>query len=136
LSGWGYGDAMRRVDRLKNLIRVARGERAPDLETSGASLSTADLKLLRRDKRVLDLAEMMNYPGVLRGINSVLEKLTVFRRGIRDGHAPLLSGRDLNAYLAAGIRSDHECTGRIGRGFVRGLVDVNLFKHVSLFAGG
>jgi adenine deaminase len=85
---------------------------ATDLETSGASLSAADLKPFRRMKRVLGLAELMNYPGVLYGIDPVVEKLTAFRRGVRDGHAPLLSGRDLNAYIAAGIRSDHECTER------------------------
>jgi adenine deaminase len=85
---------------------------ATDLETSGASLSAVDLKPFRRTKRVLGLAELMNYPGVLDGIDPVVEKLTAFRRMIRDGHAPLLSGRDLNAYIAAGIRSDHECTER------------------------
>lgn len=85
---------------------------ATHLETSGASLAAADLKVFRREKRVLGLAEMMNYPGVLGGGDAALEKLIAFRRGIRDGHAPLLSGRDLNAYIAAGIRSDHECTGR------------------------
>jgi len=83
---------------------------ATDLETSGASLSAAELKIFRREKRVLGLAEMMNYPGVLFGNDSVVEKLIAFRGGIRDGHAPLLSGQDLNAYIAAGIRSDHECT--------------------------
>ncbi|MFH2120890.1 MAG: adenine deaminase [Pseudomonadota bacterium] len=83
---------------------------ATDLETSGASLSAAELKTFRRHKRVLGLAEMMNYPGVLCGSDPVVEKLIAFRRRIRDGHAPLLSGKDLNAYIAAGIRSDHECT--------------------------
>lgn len=85
---------------------------ATGLETSGASLSAADLKRFRREKRVLGLAEMMNYPGVLGGSDPVVEKLNAFRRGTCDGHAPLLSGRDLNAYIAAGLRSDHECTGR------------------------
>lgn len=85
---------------------------ATDLETSGASLSAADLKGFRREKRVLGLAEMMNYPGVLAGADPVLEKLVAFCRGICDGHAPLLRGGDLNAYVAAGLRSDHECTGR------------------------
>ena len=85
---------------------------ATNLETSGASLSVADLKPLRRANRVLGLAEMMNYPGVLCGIEPVIEKLIAFRRGVRDGHAPLLSGRDLNAYIAAGIGSDHEGTDR------------------------
>jgi adenine deaminase len=83
---------------------------ATDLETSGAVLTAGDLKPLRRYKRVIGLAEMMNYPGVLSGNDEVLEKLIAFRGGIRDGHAPLLSGRDLNAYIASGIRSDHECS--------------------------
>ncbi len=85
---------------------------ATGLETSGASLSAADLKPFRRERRVLGLAEMMNYPGVLAGSSPILEKLDAFAGRIRDGHAPLLSGRDLNAYIAAGIGSDHECTGR------------------------
>jgi adenine deaminase len=85
---------------------------ATDLETSGAPLFIADLKHLRQEKRVLGLAEMMNFPGVLGGIDPVLEKLIAFRHRIRDGHAPLLSGKALNAYIAAGARSDHECSGR------------------------
>lgn len=83
---------------------------ATDLETPGASLSVAELLTFRREKRVLGLAEMMNYPGVLFGSDPVAEKLIAFRSGICDGHAPLLSGKDLNAYIAAGLRSDHECT--------------------------
>jgi adenine deaminase len=85
---------------------------ATGLETAGASLSAADLKPFGREGRVLGLAEMMNYPGVLVGSDPILGKLEAFRNRICDGHAPLLSGRDLNAYIAAGIRSDHECTGR------------------------
>jgi adenine deaminase len=84
---------------------------ATGLETSGASLSAADLKPFLRNPRVLGLAEMMNYPGLLAGSDPVLEKLAAFSGRIRDGHAPLLAGRDLNAYIASGIRSDHECTG-------------------------
>ncbi len=85
---------------------------ATGLETAGACLSAADLKSFRRERRVLGLGEMMNYPGVLSGSAPILEKLDAFRSRIRDGHAPLLSGRDLNAYIATGIGSDHECTGR------------------------
>ena len=85
---------------------------ATGLETSGASLSAADLKPFRRQRRVLGLAELMNYPGVLSGSAPILEKLAAFDGHIHDGHAPLLSGRDLSAYIAAGIGSDHECTGR------------------------
>jgi len=83
---------------------------ATSLETSGAVLNARDLRPLLRHKRVIGLAEMMNYPGVINGDDGVLEKLLAFRGAVRDGHAPLLAGRDLNAYIAAGIRSDHECS--------------------------
>ncbi|MFZ5915747.1 MAG: adenine deaminase [Chloroflexota bacterium] len=85
---------------------------ATHLETAGASLSAQDLSTLLDHPRVLGLAEMMNYPGVLLGLPDVLAKLEMARRrGLPiDGHAPGLSGRDLQAYVAAGVRSDHECT--------------------------
>jgi adenine deaminase len=83
---------------------------ATAMETAGAVLHAAELKALFRRKRVIGLAEMMNYPGVIYGNDEVLEKIIAFDGATRDGHAPLLSGRDLNAYIAAGIRSDHECS--------------------------
>ena len=83
---------------------------ATQFETSGASLSAADLLLLRGHPKVIGLAEFMNFPGVIAGEPQVLEKLAAFQDGHIDGHAPLVSGRDLNAYLAAGIRTDHEAT--------------------------
>jgi len=84
---------------------------ATHLETSGAHLSREDLITFKGERRVLGLAEMMNYPGVITGANDVLEKITAFCDMIKDGHAPLLTGKDLNAYITAGLRSDHECTG-------------------------
>jgi adenine deaminase len=85
---------------------------ATHLETAGASISADDIAPLLTHPRVLGLAEMMNFPGVLLQIPEVLAKLEVTRkRGMPvDGHAPSLSGRDLQAYIAAGITSDHECT--------------------------
>ncbi|MGZ6207881.1 MAG: adenine deaminase [Syntrophales bacterium] len=83
---------------------------ATHLETSGAVLSLEDLMGIKGENRVLGLAEMMNYPGVITGVDAVLEKIASFSDMIKDGHAPLLSGKGLNAYLAAGLRSDHECT--------------------------
>ena len=80
------------------------------LETSGARLSAADLLPFLKHKRILGLAEMMNYPGVLRGEPGVLRKLKAFSHTVIDGHAPALSGNDLSAYAGAGISSDHECT--------------------------
>jgi adenine deaminase len=83
---------------------------ATDLETAGARLGSADLALLLKEERVLGLAEMMNYPGVLFRDAEVMAKLALAEGRPVDGHAPGLSGRDLSAYIAAGIGSDHECT--------------------------
>jgi len=85
---------------------------ATHLESSGAQLPASELKKLLKQPRVLGLAEMMNYPGVLGGADEVLEKILLFREKVIDGHAPGLGGRDLQGYLTAGIRSDHETTDR------------------------
>jgi adenine deaminase len=82
---------------------------ATDLETSGARLSAYDLHLLVDEPRVVGIGEMMNYPGVLFGGKEILNKLHVGKDKIIDGHAPGLSGKQLNAYVLAGPRSDHEC---------------------------
>jgi len=81
---------------------------ATPLETSGAALGPEALSSLVKEPRILGLAEMMNYPGVLAGDNEVLEKLQLFRDRVIDGHAPFVSGHDLQAYCCAGARSDHE----------------------------
>ncbi len=81
---------------------------ASALETSGARLAAKDLVRFLKHPRVLGLAEMMDYPGVLAGKRDVLAKLEAFGDRMIDGHAPGLTGRDLSAYRAAGITSDHE----------------------------
>ncbi|HEY9074215.1 MAG TPA: adenine deaminase [Desulfobaccales bacterium] len=83
---------------------------ASPLETAGARLEAADLAAYRRRSRVLGLAEVMNFPGVVGGDAGLLEKIALYPRGPVDGHAPLLSGQALNAYRLAGIGSDHECS--------------------------
>ena len=83
---------------------------ASDLETSGAALTSRDLAFLWGEEQVLGLAEMMNYPGVLNRDPEVMAKIRTAGGSPIDGHAPGLSGKDLNAYLAAGIQSDHECS--------------------------
>ncbi len=83
---------------------------ATALETAGSSLSAEDISPLLADKWVLGLAEMMNYPGVLFCDPGVLGKIEAAGRQPVDGHAPGLSGKDLSAYVAAGVASDHECT--------------------------
>ena len=83
---------------------------ATHLETSGARLEIADLAPLSDHPKALGLAEFMNFPGVIAGDPACLAKLAAFQGRPIDGHAPLLRGMDLNAYLAAGIRTDHETT--------------------------
>ncbi len=83
---------------------------ATHLETAGARLDAADLAPFIGHDKVIGLAEFMNFPGVLRADPACLEKLLLFQDGHIDGHAPLLRGLDLNAYLAARIRTDHETT--------------------------
>ncbi len=83
---------------------------ATDMETSGAKLEAADLEALFEHPRVIGLAEVMNFPGVFLGIPEVLAKIEIAGDRPVDGHAPGLTGSLLNAYAAAGIGSDHECT--------------------------
>ena len=82
---------------------------ATHLETSGARLTAEDLETLIHHPRVLGLGEMMDYPGVLEKSAAVLEKIRLAQGKIVDGHAPGLTGKELTGYIAAGIRSDHEC---------------------------
>ena len=84
---------------------------ATHLETSGARLEIGDLSPFAHHPKVLGLAEVMNFPGVLAGDPGMLAKLAAFQGRRIDGHAPLLRGLDLNGYLASGIRTDHETTG-------------------------
>ena len=93
-------------------IRVQLSSCVPstEMETAGARIEAADLSDLMDHPSGIGLAEMMNYPGVLAGDKGLLDKLDLFRGGHIDGHAPQLSGRDLNGYIAAGIRTEHEAT--------------------------
>jgi adenine deaminase len=83
---------------------------ATRLETSGAELLAADLLNFKGHPKVLGLAEFMNFPGVFAKDRQVMDKLYAFQGEHIDGHSPLVSGRNLNAYLACGIRTCHETT--------------------------
>ena len=83
---------------------------ATPFETAGAQLEIGDLEPFRNHPKVVGLAEMMNFPGVLNADPGIIAKLVAFQDGHIDGHAPLLRGQGLNGYLAAGIRTDHEAT--------------------------
>jgi len=80
------------------------------MATAGANLEADDIRHLLNNDWVIGLAEVMNYPGVIMGDKLVLDKLEAFEGSVIDGHAPGLTGKALNAYVAAGVRSDHECT--------------------------
>ena len=83
---------------------------ATHLETSGAELGAKELKVALRWKNVIGLGELMNFPGVLMQDKEVLKKVRLAKGKVIDGHAPRVSGKDLNAYLTAGASSDHEAT--------------------------
>jgi adenine deaminase len=83
---------------------------ATGMETNGAVLHSYDLASFKTDPWVLGLAEVMNFPGVVHGDQDVLDKIREFEDLVLDGHCPGLTGKELMAYAAAGIGSDHECT--------------------------
>ena len=93
-------------------IRVQLSSCVPSthMETTGAQLEAADLIPFMDHPRVIGLAEFMNYPGVLHKDAGAMAKLQAWQGRHIDGHAPLLRGRDLNGYIAVGIRTEHEAT--------------------------
>jgi len=93
-------------------IRVQLSSCVPstDMETSGATILADDLAPLKDHPKVIGLAEFMNYPGVIHRDPAAMAKLEAFQGRHIDGHAPMLSGKDLNAYIAAGISTEHEAT--------------------------
>ena len=93
-------------------IRVQLSSCVPstDMETSGAAIGADELAALKDHPRVIGLAEFMNFPGVIHRDPGAMAKLRAFEGRHIDGHAPQLAGKDLNAYVAAGIRTEHEAT--------------------------
>jgi len=83
---------------------------ATHMETSGAKITAADIKRALKLPNVIGLGEMMNFPGVISGNKEVLKKIAAAQGKVIDGHAPAVTNKQLNAYLAAGIGSDHEST--------------------------
>jgi len=81
---------------------------ATHLETAGASIGAREIAQMLRWRGCIGLGEVMNFPGVLYGDQGVLGKIELAREKIIDGHAPGVGGKDLSAYIAAGIHSDHE----------------------------
>jgi adenine deaminase len=83
---------------------------ATDNETSGAVLKAEDLKKLIDHPRVLGLGELMDFVGVVNGNPDIIDKLEMAQGKIVDGHGPLIEDRELNAYVAAGVKTEHECS--------------------------
>ena len=100
------------ADRTIMDLRVQLSSCVPatDLETAGAAIDAAALARYRDAPKVIGLAEFMNFPGIINADPACLDKLDVFDGRHVDGHAPLLRGDGLNAYIAAGIRTEHEAT--------------------------
>ncbi|HII39724.1 MAG TPA: adenine deaminase, partial [Thermoplasmata archaeon] len=110
LDGIRYMFDAAKYNPLSVYVMVPSCVPATNMETSGATLRSYDIEAFRDNKWVLGLAEMMNFPGAVLGDPEVLAKIKAFDGTVLDGHAPGLTGKPLNAYVAAGIQSDHECT--------------------------
>lgn len=109
LEGIRYMLEMSKYNPLSVYINAPSCVPSTRMETTGASLEWYDLEPFQREEYVLGLAEVMNFPGVVAGEESILNKVRSFRDLVKDGHCPGLSGKSLNAYITAGIGSDHEC---------------------------
>jgi len=110
LDGIRYMFDQAKYGRLSMYVMVPSCVPSTHMATAGAYLEAKDIASLQGDPWVLGLGEMMNYPGVVHEDQDTLEKLEAFKTRVLDGHAPGLTGKALNAYAAAGIGSDHECT--------------------------
>ncbi|MEF9934572.1 MAG: adenine deaminase [Clostridium sp.] len=83
---------------------------ATDFETSGAVLNADSLEKIINHERVLGLGELMDFPGVVAGNSKIIDKLHVADGKIIDGHGPLIENEELNAYVIAGVKTEHECS--------------------------
>lgn len=110
LDGIRYMFDQAKYGQLSMYVMVPSCVPATHMATAGAYLEAKDIASLQNDRWVLGLAEMMNYVGVVNEDPGVMEKIEAFKTRVLDGHAPGCSGKPLNAYVAAGIGSDHECT--------------------------
>ncbi|MCK5312833.1 MAG: adenine deaminase, partial [Desulfobacteraceae bacterium] len=105
---------------------------ATHMETSGASLDAAQLKNMINHPKIVALAEMMNYPGVIFKDPDVMAKIQLAKDACKpiDGHAPNVTGKDLFAYAGAGILSDHECTT-----YIEAIEKLRLGMHIMVREG-
>lgn len=111
-------------------------------ETSGASILSADIEKIKDNPAILGLGEMMDYPGVIHGDREVYRKIATVGMMPIDGHAPRLTGKELNAYILAGMETDHEATTaleleeKVKRGMYVHLREGSQTKNVRDLIGG
>lgn len=110
LEGIGFMLDQAKYGPLSMYVMASSCVPATHMETAGARLEAHDIQHLLTNDWVIGLAEVMNFPGVVAGDKGMLDKLDAFSGTIIDGHCPGLTGQPLNAYVASGIHSDHECT--------------------------
>ncbi len=110
LEGIRYMLEMAKYNPLSVYVNAPSCVPSTHMETTGASLEWYDLVPLQQEEYVIGLAEVMNFPGVVAGDESTLNKIRSFQKQVKDGHCPGLTGKGLNAYINASIGSDHECT--------------------------
>lgn len=109
-AAFDYFLASARATIMDLRVQLSSCVPATHLETAGARVEADDIAPYMTDEKVIGLAEFMNFPGVLFRDPMVLKKLALFAGRHIDGHAPLVRGKDLNGYLSAGIRTEHEST--------------------------
>jgi len=115
---------------------------ATEFETSGAIITSSDIDNYKLAKGVLGLGEVMNYPGVIFGDEEVHKKIAVMSGFIKDGHAPSIYGKQLNAYKLSGIKTDHECTTvaelqeKVARGMYIHLREGSATRNVKVLSQG
>jgi adenine deaminase len=115
---------------------------ATAFENAGAVLSRKELETLVDHKMVLGLGEVMNYPGVIGGDTDMLDKMDMADRMMIDGHGPTITGKDLNAYVINGVRTEHECTTldemeeRIGLGMYIAIREGSAAKNLEALIKG
>lgn len=110
LDGIRYFQEASRRTLMDLRVQLSSCVPATHMETSGATLDAKDLREVMGHPSGIGLAEFMNYPGVIHRDPACMERLRLFDGGHIDGHSPLLSGKDLNAYITGGIRTEHEAT--------------------------
>jgi len=110
LKGISYVCEAARSIPMNLFIMMSSCVPATPLESAGASIDRDDMFLFMHQENIAGVAEMMNFPSVYSGVQSELDKIALANGKRVDGHSPSLTGKDLNAYILAGISSDHECT--------------------------